>query len=251
MTRWLVPAAGPGVCRVCHGPAGGSWVQCWCCRTVGEVLADEPPPTAVAASLYRPGDVMHRRLRRYKDAPSVAERRHHVEALARILDRFLVGHEACLRRRWRAWDTLALVPSTRAGAGAGARRRGLHVPEPFEAVVDATHTLTGVPRLRLVAGSGSVGHLRPAPDAFCVEGGADAAGAGRRVLVLDDTWTTGAHARSAAVAVTRAGAEVAGVLVIGRIVDPGASAAVAAWWARSAADGDREIDPCCFEGRGR
>jgi len=248
MVGWLVPAAGPGVCRVCHGPAGHGRPECWCCRSVGAVLADGPAPMTVAASLFRPGDALHRLLRRYKDAPSVAARRHHVEALAGVLDRFLIGHEACLRRRCREWDTVAVVPSTRGAAGgAGVRRRGLHVPEPFEAVLDATRSLAEVPRLRLAAGSGSVGHLRPAPDAFTVDG----VGVGRRVLVLDDTWTTGAHARSAAVAVARAGAEVAGVLVIGRIVDPGASAAVAAWWASTVAPGDGAIGPCCLESRGR
>jgi phosphoribosylpyrophosphate synthetase len=53
---------------------------------------------------------------------------------------------------------------------------------------------------------------------------------GRRVLVVDDTWVTGARARSAAAALALAGAQVVAALVIGRAVDPDASPAVARWW---------------------
>ena len=58
--------------------------------------------------------------------------------------------------------------------------------------------------------------------------------AGRRLVVVDDTWVTGARARSAATALARAGARVAGIVVVGRAVDPGASTRVAAWWTRYA-----------------
>ncbi|MBV9512895.1 MAG: amidophosphoribosyltransferase [Mycobacteriaceae bacterium] len=43
---------------------------------------------------------------------------------------------------------------------------------------------------------------------------------GRHVLLLDDTWTSGANARSAALAVRRAGARRVSVLVIGRWLVP-------------------------------
>ncbi|MGI9092895.1 MAG: hypothetical protein ACR2FF_05535 [Mycobacteriales bacterium] len=40
--------------------------------------------------------------------------------------------------------------------------------------------------------------------------------AGASVLLLDDTWTTGAHAQSAAAALRAAGAVAVGVWVVGR-----------------------------------
>ena len=43
---------------------------------------------------------------------------------------------------------------------------------------------------------------------------------GRHVLLLDDTWTTGAHAQSAAAALRRAEARAVTVLVIARWLDP-------------------------------
>jgi hypothetical protein len=201
-------------------------------------LAGAVVPRVVPVALFRAGDPLHRTLRRYKDAPSVAARRHHVATLTGILDRFLVAHEACLRGNGSGWDTVAVVPSTRGrSCEAGSRRPGLRVRNPLDAVVDACRTFAGVSRLRLVLGAATVGHLRPSYDAFVVDGDCG----GRRVLVLDDTWTTGAHARSAAAAVSRAGATVAGILVIGRAVDPRAAVGVGEWWDRTVARQARDI----------
>jgi hypothetical protein len=44
---------------------------------------------------------------------------------------------------------------------------------------------------------------------------------GRHVLILDDTWTTGSNAQSAALAVRRAGAAAVSVMVVGRWLSPG------------------------------
>ena len=41
------------------------------------------------------------------------------------------------------------------------------------------------------------------------------------MLVIDDTWTTGAHAQSASAALKAAGASAVGVVVIGRGLNPG------------------------------
>ena len=147
-------------------------------------------------------------------------------------------HGRCMRRAaGSSGRPSATVPSVRGrGARGPDRRAGFRVPHPFDAVVDATRAFVAVPRLHLLAGTAPVGHLRPAPGAYEVAGHP----AGRRVLVLDDTWTTGAHARSAAAALIRAGAEVAGILVVGRVVDPAAAAGVERWWGRvTAADADR------------
>lgn len=44
--------------------------------------------------------------------------------------------------------------------------------------------------------------------------------AGARVLVIDDTWTTGAHAQSASAALKAAGAPTVAVVAIGRWFNP-------------------------------
>ena len=43
---------------------------------------------------------------------------------------------------------------------------------------------------------------------------------GHHVLVLDDSWTTGSNAQSAALALRRAGASAVSVLVVGRWLSP-------------------------------
>jgi adenine/guanine phosphoribosyltransferase-like PRPP-binding protein len=79
----------------------------------------------------------------------------------------------------------------------------------------------------------SVGHSLadqssgPAPDARCDRAINDkfvlqpaARLDGQHVLILDDVWTTGSNAQSAALAVRRAGAAAVSVLVVGRWLSP-------------------------------
>lgn len=227
-----VPAAGPGVCTRCHGPALRGPGECWCCRQVGRALGEPPgsgPPVAVAA-LCRPGDELYSLLRRYKDAPVAEARRHFAVVLGRLLDDFLAGPRARLAsdplgidasRVDHGIDMVVPVPSSSRPALAAT------APCPLDAVLDASRRLGPLPRGRLARGPGPAGHLRAAPDAFV----ALEPLAGWRVLVLEDTWVTGARARSAASAAGIAGATVVAVLSIGRAVDPGATPEVAAWWA--------------------
>ena len=69
--------------------------------------------------------------------------------------------------------------------------------------------------------------LIPAPDATCDRTINDkfvlqpaARLDGRHVLILDDVWTTGSTAQSAALAVRRAGAAAVSVMVVGRWLNP-------------------------------
>lgn len=215
-----VPPPGPGVCTRCHGPARLGPGECWCCRRVGLALGEAPgagPPVAVVA-LCRPGDVLHALLRRYKDGPVVEARRHHAAVLGHLLDRFVAGLDLAV-------DGVVAVPSSTRPAVGGIP------PCPLDAVLDASRILGRLPRLRLRRGPAPIGHLRASPDAFEVPGPV----AGSRVLVVEDTWVTGARARSAADALRRAGATVVALLVIGRAVDPAAAPELAAWWARATA----------------
>jgi hypothetical protein len=70
----------------------------------------------------------------------------------------------------------------------------------------------------------------------------------RRVLLVDDTWVTGARMRSAAAALHDGGAQVAGLVVVGRTVHTGAGAN-ARWWSKvaSSAPGGESLAraACC------
>lgn len=231
-----VPVAGPDVCRRCHGPTTRPG-ECWCCRRVGRLLGGRDPDVPVVPlAVCRPGDAWHGVLRRYKDAGAVAARAHFSAVLRARLDRFLTDHGSCLRAAAGGWEALAVVPTTARGAGRG-------VAHPLVAVVRDS-ALGAAPTLAMGPGGTSAAHLRPSPAAFAVPRVGPSAPA-RRVLVVDDTWVTGARARSAAAALAGAGHVVTGVLVLGLAVDPAAAPRVARWWGgRPAAERRR----CCLPG---
>ncbi|GEM_PF-482891 len=211
-----VPPTGPGVCRVCHGPARDGWARCWACR-VQDSSPHVPSPPVVPVALYAVGDPLHRVLRRYKDGTVPQARRHFAARLVEHLAAFFVHHTRCLTAAYGPWSAVAVVPSS-----AARRVQGRH---PFEAVVASVPMLRDVPRLHLVPGSGSAAHLSPDPAAFAV---VDPPVRGSAVLLLDDTWTTGARLRSAAAALVQAGARVGVAVVAGRAVDLRAMPAPAA-----------------------
>lgn len=182
--------------------------------------------------LCRPGDQLHSALRRYKDAPSISARRHYTALLAGFLRSYLLRPDGWPGAVTVGYDAVAVVPSTGRGPSSGPGLR------PFDRVAEAVPELAALRRVLLRRGWGTAGHLAPSSRAFELEG----PGTGGRVLVLDDTWVTGARARSAASALARSGVAVAGIVVIGRAVDPGAGPLPSAWWARclaSAVGGQR------------
>ena len=80
--------------------------------------------------------------------------------------------------------------------------------------------------LLLVGGGGvSLGHNVASDEGFVVGRRVD----GERVLMVDDTFTTGARAQSAASALSLAGADVVAIVPVGRVVDPGWEH-VGGWW---------------------
>lgn len=167
-------------------------------------------------SLYELGGQLHVMLRDYKDSRWPAVRRRHARDLAAVLARFLAGHLACLTARLAgSVDLVTTVPSTRS-------REEVH---PLVAVVRMVSALRRVHKEVLVPDQSSVD--RSASDnAFAVDGAVD----GQHVLVVDDTFTTGARAQSAASALKIAGAAAVGVLVLGRVVRPEYNDACRALW---------------------
>lgn len=110
------------------------------------------------------------------------------------------------------------------GAAAG-------IPVSLRAVVASLTSRPGVHPLTSIAGDlGLVGEpmlvaaldarcdRTMVPDKFVAPSSADVAG--RHMLVIDDVWTTGSNAQSAALTLRGAGAAAVSVLVIGRWLDP-------------------------------
>jgi len=196
------PAGRPGVCAVCRGPAGPGYARCFQCAQhdlLGRgLLADTVVPVSYAVK----GTPLAASLWRYKSwrSPDPAAR----ACLLVLLLAFLHDHGRCV---WRhagmpAPGRLAVVPT-------GCGRPG---PHPLLALAAPYLRL---PVTGLAVRPGEQGR-DPNPDRFSAE----RTGPGASVLLLDDSWVSGASAQSATAALKRAGARHVAVVVLGRHVDP-------------------------------
>jgi hypothetical protein len=195
------PAPGlPGLCAVCRGPAAPRRGYCFQCELhfecAGGGLADLVMPIAYAPK----GSPHARHLWQYKSTSLEGEPVSLAAcALLALLLVFLREHSGCL---WRSIGVrgpthLAVVPT--------ARRAGLH---PLRALI-APYLARPWAELTARPDEHRVRELDPERfAALPVPGG--------RVLLVDDTWTTGASAQSAALALRRAGARSVVTVVIGR-----------------------------------
>ena len=208
-----------GRCRPCGAPTRPGHRCCYCCAVLARQLRAPLAPT-VAVAPYRLGDRLHRLLRGYKDAPLAEVRTDRRLRLAGLVGEWLDRHGDHLRGRLGPWEVVVAVPPS--------RRPG---PAPVEDLVAAVPALA--PELHrglLVRGEVPVDHLVADRAGFRVVG-PGLPGGRRRVLVVDDSVTTGARSQSAVAALRGAGLEVVGVLVAGRAVAPDAAPWQAAYWA--------------------
>jgi len=196
------------VCCICRAPTRLPFPLCFCCTSVARQLRLPLVPVATVAD-YRLGDPLHRCLRGYKDAPLAEARRVHVLRLQALLRAWVVDDRA-VPRFGRRWDAVVTVPSSRRPAGA-----------PVDAVVGGVPGVGGRLAPVLVRGPTPTDHLVASRWGFETAEGIDPGWhRGRRVLVVDDTIITGARAQSAAAALRLHGAEVIGVLALGRVLPP-------------------------------
>jgi len=196
-----IAAAGPGICRVCWGFVDPSYETCFKCGHQPDSLAATVPIT-YSEHLGQ----MHLALRNYKDASNPSIRRHDATRLAAILWRFLRDHEACVAGAAGVggFDLVTIVPSSNP-------ERDKHSPfaeltgwiEPIKSRLQRTLAPTGEVEGREF----DANRFRPTAEM-----------SGESVLLLDDTWTSGGHAQSAAHALTAAGAQQVALVVIGRHV---------------------------------
>jgi predicted amidophosphoribosyltransferase len=232
-----VPAAGVGVCEVCHGatgttPDGSRYRRCESChRTSGQVT--RPLGLVVPVSLYVEGEQLHTVLRGYKDSPDAEARGRFLLQVAALLARFLRDHGDCIRRAaGRDWDTVTIVPSS-------AGRAGVH---PLEHAVLLARAQRPLYLTLLERTEVDVDHREAAEQAYRALPEAD----GRRVLLIDDTFTSGARVQSAASALAVAGADVVAAVVLGRFVRLDYSDEARQLWQQQQAI-PFDFDVCCFE----
>ena len=193
----LGPRRGPGVCTLCFNLTDG-YSRCYACSQV-EAWLDVVAPISYSIA----GEQLHHVLGSYKRLSGA--RRLAVE-LAAVLSRFLNEHEACVARAAGVsrFELVATVPS-------GDRARDEW--HPLRWMVAELVGPTRERHERLLRRS----PVSVDPRAFSAEKypavrSLDGVG----VLLIDDTWTTGANAQSAGAALKRAGAGTIAAVVIGR-----------------------------------
>jgi hypothetical protein len=151
----------------------------------------------------------------YKEGP-VAEARSRFALIVRGLAAgFLRTHEECIAALAGGPPHFVLpVPSTlRPGGSPIARVPGLAAD--VESALAGAHW-TGL----LVRTNEPVGHMRPSPRAFAVPPTLRCRVARRRLVLLDDTYVSGARSQSAAAALRRAGASSVVIVALGRVLRP-------------------------------
>lgn len=195
----LAPRPGPDVCGTCFNFTRG-YARCYACTQ------NESHAAVVAPISYSVGhEQLHHALAQYKRLTGNIARRLTVE-LAAVLWRHLAQHERCIADAAGVaqFELVTTVPS-------GDRRRDEH--HPLRRIVGELAGPTRERYERLLVRTDATAPPRGfSRDKFA----AARSLSGQPVLLIDDTWTTGASAQSAAAALKRAGAGPVAVVVIGR-----------------------------------
>jgi predicted amidophosphoribosyltransferase len=230
-----VPARGPDICRVCHTAVDG-WPTCYPCGQSSKIIGAWSADAVSFVSLAPRDEQMATELASYKDPRTLFRlRQQKTFGLAAVLLKWLLRHERCLARRTgsETFDIVTSVPSTKG-----------RTPHPLAEL--AALRIVGSPdryRDLLVVNRTDMDDRAHAVDRYRVDGALK----GQRVLVIDDTWTTGAHAQSASAALKSAGASGVGVVAIGRWFNPGYQDQ-RSWLTRHRAVG-WDWSRCCLEPR--
>jgi predicted amidophosphoribosyltransferase len=195
----LGPRRGPDVCGTCFNFTAG-YSCCYACAHGQDVLDAMAP---ISYSVAR--EQLHHTLASYKRLDGDVARRLGA-ILAALLWRFLAEHERCITNAAGAkrFDVVTTVPS-------GDRARD--DKHPLRWIVGELVAPTRNRHQRLLR---RTGHDVPARTFSELKFRAVEPLQGDAVLLIDDTWTTGASAQSAAAALKAAGAGHVAAVVIGR-----------------------------------
>lgn len=187
---------------MCCTPVDG-YERCYrCSRNAG--VADLIAPLTYGVDRTQSGIL----LRHYKDDVSAEARTQHSNLIRRLLYVAIMKHQKCIEKQvGMSAGIRVTVPSLK-------HRPGVH---PFTALAQAMRAVDDS-RLALKPAPGASNNRVVSASQFEIVPKRDLSG--QHILILDDTWTTGANTQSAALTLRQAGAAHVSVLVIGRWLSP-------------------------------
>jgi predicted amidophosphoribosyltransferase len=205
-----MPRPAPDVCPHCHSARDETQDFCGSCS---RVLANfgHPCPTVLPISYYMtPAEglalsPMRERMHDYKEHEDPVVRARAAREVGAILTRYIVDHGPRLQQKVGGWDELVTVPSKRSDG-----------PSALAIALAPFADQVGKIWPALEAGPGEIRRASPNADGFRTTRSVQ----GVRVLLLDDTFTTGATLHSAAHALRAHGATVGGAIVVARKINP-------------------------------
>jgi len=200
------PHANSWVCNICLGPVGGTFSTCYACGMLERAgLPVSLRSSAVPASIAPNPGRWYRRLATYK-AGHPAFRAH----LAALAWTYVERHEGALAGL--AGGPLTLVSPVPSKRGRSYEdqplRQALAVVLPLQERLGETLRFVPDPDVNL--------RRDYYPD--CFDGGPTSV-VGERVLLIEDSWVTGATALSAAGSLLSRGAEGVAILTLARVFD--------------------------------
>ena len=208
----MLPAQ-PDVCEICFQWSDG-FPLCHACKALAASLDDDAIDArsikVLPISLAPEWDSLARSLWGYKNDGDEDLREVHAEKVRALLDDYVLQHGMCLGRvaGGRKYEAITWVPSAQ-GSRVG-------MPHPMVGMVQSAKWNFNRAQELLMRTTVEVDKHRVHPERFAVTGPV----AGKSVLVVDDTWTTGSNAMSAAWSLRNAGAESVSIVVIGRWNNP-------------------------------
>ena len=206
-TYTQVPAAGPGVCAVCHSGPNPGHATCYSCADVMRQVS-QPTKNVIPISLYKLNSQLWHVLRFYKDGSGRSAELLAMQVAA-IIARFAAQHLQCVAGVLGGDPTVVTsVPSTRPQP-----RPGKH---PLETAIARVGALAPLYAPLLGRGPAHVDHNQADDGAFTLQHKLGE----ERVLIIDDTLTTGARLQSAVSGLRRNGASAVAAIVVGRVINP-------------------------------
>ncbi len=211
-SNYLAPvlSGAAGVCPLCFGAMPSSSTRCSNCadalKRTGSKVADLATPLTYRLGYTYDNQAAHD-LRAYKAVPPSSEAQLRLTCL---FWHFCQRHLVCMKERLgiTGFTHVAFVPSTR-------RARSVH---PLQAMLSP---MIPLPRAELALNEGIDPSRRAVHTGwFTADPVAPVDERPTAVLLIDDTWVTGARVQSAAHCLKNAGAEKVAVLVLARQINP-------------------------------